>query len=150
MEDNRIHNWVKVILSEMSHLENQEGQKVIEKCGRACANNSQLLEKVKEVRRQFSDDASIVELFHAFKEKAYNSPNFYMKEEQIYLEFKECTCPLVKDGKVDNPFLCHCTQGYTKEIFETLFGRTVNVELQKSILNGDDICRQVISVQPSR
>lgn len=48
---------------------------------------------------------------------------------------------------MDNPFFCNCTRGYTKERFESLFGRPVQVKLLASILNGDNICKQAITIK---
>jgi len=54
---------------------------------------------------------------------------------------------MVKEG-VSNPYLCNCTVGYSKEIFETLFNSSVKVDLEQSILKGNKICKQVIRVEP--
>ncbi len=36
--------------------------------------------------------------------------------------------------EVRNSYLCNCAIGYTKKIFETLFNRTIEVDLEQSIL----------------
>lgn len=70
-----------------------------------------------------------------------------MKEgNAITLVFESCTCPMVREG-VRDPYLCHCTVGYTKNLFETLLGRPVRVNLLESILGGDRVCRQEIRVE---
>lgn len=82
-----------------------------------------------------------------YKEKVYNnSPRLYMENDVIYLKYEECGCGMVKKGGVTNPFLCNCTRGYTKAIFEKLFDRQVDVLLKKSILRGDQICEQEIRI----
>jgi predicted ArsR family transcriptional regulator len=84
-------------------------------------------------------------LFNAFKKKYFNSDNFTKSGDEITLILKECTCPMVKNGVTD-PFLCNCTIGYSKKLFETLFKREVEVELKQSILRGDAICKQIIII----
>ena len=85
-------------------------------------------------------------MFKTYKEKAYNTSRLYKEGGVIYLEYHKCGCPIVISGEIDNPFFCNCTRGYTKERFENLFGKPVKVELIESILKGDKICKQVITI----
>jgi hypothetical protein len=50
-----------------------------------------------------------------------------------------CNCPFVK-GKDAPDVLCNCSLGTQKRIYESLYGRPVNVTLEKSILRGDERC----------
>ena len=148
MEDNKALQWINAILSEISLLEEKIGIKIIEKCGRECAKSHDLADDCIKIRNEVENNNDIDLLFSVYKEKIFNnSPRFYKEGKIIYLEYHECSCPLVKSGGVENPFLCNCTRGYTKERFEALFGKSVKVELLKSILNGDKICKQAIIVE---
>jgi hypothetical protein len=54
-----------------------------------------------------------------------------------------CLCPMVEvqaAGKI-SPTYCHCSVGYVREMHERLLGRTVNVELEDSVLRGGSRCR---------
>ncbi len=70
-----------------------------------------------------------------------------MENNTIHLTYNECGCGMVNEGGVTNPFLCNCTLGYTKAIFEKLFERPLKIELKKSILRGDSVCKQEITVE---
>jgi len=64
------------------------------------------------------------------------------------LEYQKYGRDLVTEGGVTNPFLCNCTKkGYTKQFFVTIFDIPVKVELLESILNGDNICKQKITIE---
>jgi len=84
-------------------------------------------------------------LFNAFRNEYRTSGNVTKEGNTITLLFDECTCPMVKNGVTDS-FLCNCTVGYSRKLFETLFDRQVTIDLEKSILRGDPVCRQVIRI----
>ncbi len=141
--------WIKSALSEISLLENEKGKSILEKCGRECAKSHDLSNEAKKIRSGVKDKNDIDLLFNTYKEKAYNTSRLYKQGNIIYLEYHECGCPIVNSGEISNPFFCHCTRGYTKERFENLFGKPVKVELIKSMLRGDKICKQSITVPNS-
>ncbi len=148
MEDDKPFQWINVVLSEINLLEEKKGRKIIEKCGRDCAKSHDIANDCIKIRNEVENKNDFDHLFSLYKEKIYkNSPRLYKEAKIIYLEYHECGCPFVKSGKVENPFFCNCTRGYTKERFETLFGKPVKVELLKSILKGDKICKQAITIE---
>ena len=148
MENNDKSKWIDTVLFQMKELKVDQAALVIENCGRECLKLSGIVEKIEELRNGIKDKNNIKLLFKAYKEKLYqNRPNLYKKNMDIYLEYQECACGMVTDGGVTNPFLCNCTIGYTKQIFETLFDRHVKVKLLKAILNGDSICKQKITIE---
>ena len=134
-------------LTEISHLDEKERIKILEKYGRKCGRSHDLAGQAKKIRDQAADKNNLDLLFSLYKEKAYNnSPRLYKKGAVIHLEYHQCGCSLVKAGKINNPFFCHCTRGYTKEKFEALFDKPVQVDLLESILRGDKICKQAITI----
>lgn len=52
---------------------------------------------------------------------------------------KHCTCAFV-DEKLTPGHFCHCTIGWQKQAYETVFGQPVSVELEESILRGGEKC----------
>ncbi len=148
MEDNNQAKWINTVLNQLSRMEDTQSREVVENCGRECLKSSGRLEQVEEIRNRVDDRNDRELLFNRYKEEIYgNSPNLHKHDNDIYLEYHECGCHMVTDGGVSDPFLCNCTVGYTKQIFETLFDESVEVSLLKSILRGDDICRQRISIK---
>jgi hypothetical protein len=61
-----------------------------------------------------------------------------------------CHCPRVRDilsaEKTISPIYCYCGAGYYKAIWEEITGRDVEVEVLKSVLNGDDVCSIRITI----
>jgi len=138
--------WNNKLLSKLSKLENNQGLEVLYRYGADCASDTKLLEGANKVAKKLGPGADPDLLFHAYKTEFYNNPNLTKVGNKITLVFKDCTCPLVKQG-VRNSYLCNCTVGYTKKVFETLFNNTIKVELEKSILQGDKICKQIIHLE---
>ena len=148
MGNNDKTKWINTVLFQMDQLEGDQATIVLESCGKECLKSSGSLEKIEKLHNDTEDKNNIELLFNTYKEKIYNnSPNLYQKNGEIYLEYQKCGCGMVTEGGIINPFLCNCTVGYTKQIFETLFGKPIKVKLMKSILNGEEICKQRISVE---
>lgn len=75
----------------------------------------------------------------------------YLKERDERLKrYYGCHCPLAREsilsGKVMSPNLCYCSAGYEKRPFDVAFGEPVNIEVLKSILWGDTICRFAVEI----
>ncbi|WDP92714.1 MAG: hypothetical protein HUN04_24530 [Desulfobacter sp.] len=147
METDDKSKWINTILHELNLVGDEVAIKIVENCGRECIKSSNDYSKILKVRQSvstFSDDDLIFEICH--RELYQNKPTIQKQGSDIVIEYQQCSCGMVTSGKINHPFLCNCTVGYTKQIFETIYNRPVKVELQKSILNGDDICKQVITI----
>ena len=114
-------------------------------CGAECSNSSGLLTGAKKISEEYKKSKDIDKRFEAFKTNYYNKPTLTKNGNKITLIFQTCTCSFVENG-VKNPYLCNCTEGYTKNIFETLFNRPLKINLLKTILRGDSICEQEIFI----
>ena len=141
----RVTHWINVILHEVSKLDDNKGIELLHACGGECSKTSLILEGALKIRNEFIGDEDPDQLFEAFKIQFYNTSRLMKEGNIITLIFEACTCPMVKEG-VRNPYLCNCTVGYTKKIFEALFNRTVEVDLEQSILQGNKICKQLIRI----
>jgi hypothetical protein len=141
----RIIAWIETIIIKAATLENNQGVELLHDCGKDCSFNSELLKSVVAFRNELPKDADIEYTFQSFKNQYYTNDKLSKAGNITTLIFDKCTCPLVKGG-ISNPFLCNCTVGYTKQIFETLFAKPVEIRLLKSILKGDSICEQEVIV----
>lgn len=147
MEANQTRNWINTVLSEISNLREGEGEKILENCGRSCSKSSGSPQLAKEIRKKIAEKNDINLLFKAYKEEVYkNSPRLYKENDTIFLEYHSCGCPMVKTMENLDSFLCNCTKGYSKAIFEALFDKSVDVEILESILKGNKICKLAIKV----
>lgn len=63
------------------------------------------------------------------------------KDNALFLIYPTCYCSCVKRIDKRLPELwCYCTLGYTKKMFEHVFGREVDVELMESVKTGGSRC----------
>jgi len=105
---------------------------ILEKGGRECARLGGLSAK-------FKGDP---DGYFATARKSWGTEFSWDKEKGIItvaVAEGECSCPLV-DSKRTPPFFCHCSVGYQKESFETVFGRPVQAALKASKLGGSKRC----------
>jgi hypothetical protein len=72
----------------------------------------------------------------------YDEPNGIVR---INTHNKKCFCPAVNE-RTPGEF-CNCSLGWQRRMFETVFGRPVEVRLEKALLRGDDTCIFEIRVQ---
>ncbi len=145
----KIQKWIQTVVTELSKLENDTGNKILETCGKMCSNLIGSSEKASEMREIVDDPNDIDQLLNAFKQHVFKDSPLYRENGTIYLEYlhKTCPCPLVNEGNIDDSFICNCTVGHTKAIFGALLNKPVNIELKRSILKGDDICQQAITIE---
>ena len=52
---------------------------------------------------------------------------------------RDCDCQLV-DTKITPAYFCHCSMGWQKQMYETIFGKAVDTELKESVLGGSKRC----------
>ena len=141
----RINNWINNILLSLSHLDNDNGIDILHQCGKDCCEKSYLFQGAVKIRNQYKTEKDDDKLFEEFKYHFYNSEKLTKRGKSITLIFENCTCPIVQNG-MNNSFLCNCTIGYSKRVFEVLFSKEVTIDLEKSILRGDNVCKQNIEI----
>jgi effector-binding domain-containing protein len=76
--------------------------------------------------------------------KAYEEAKTEAERRRAY-----CFCPLVRDHLEDEEMswtFCNCSAGWERQQWEGALGRSVKVEIVKSLLRGDDRCRFAIQL----
>jgi hypothetical protein len=73
----------------------------------------------------------------------------YLEESDVTLKrYFYCHCPwareAIKSGEKVAPIFCSCSAGFHKKPWEIIFGRTLQVEVLESVLQGDLRCRFAI------
>jgi len=132
-EDNA--TWVKTT---MNRLENHFDRSTVKQIRMNCQCGYGMDEKLELVKELFESSSNLEEFVNQDKAKA--SGLSYANGE-LYLQFPFCPCPMLADvDKLDTDTWCQCTTGYSKFLFEKVFGCEVVVELLKSIKMGDNIC----------
>lgn len=108
--------------------------------GRNCIGES-MLKKAKDARKNAKNDRDIIE-------NLKKSLGLLMESEgKLFMVYPECYCHHIKNLEGDIPkTYCYCTEGWVRHLFETAFQRNVNVEIEKSIIWGDDKCQIRIEI----
>lgn len=128
-------------------MDNLDGQvdegtrtKVMELCGRDCARRSSLA-GIAEACRGDTDRFLRALARHIGKNNAHREGDL------ITLRYTRCYRPLVAKGPARlSKTWCNCSRGWVLEMFETVTGAPVDVELTHSIKRGDPFCRFAIRV----
>ncbi|MFC1718798.1 DUF6144 family protein [Candidatus Poribacteria bacterium] len=133
---NHLHTWIRALISSMDNqLDEKTRAAVLENCGRACAN----LGFIDTVKCCKDSAKSTDELLDDLR-KVWG--HLHRDGDDIYVVYEECYCPLVNEypGKL-SPTFCNCSRGWVREVLETVLEKPVEVELEQSIKQGDQVCR---------
>lgn len=111
-------------------------KKTLMRCSAICFAKNGFEEKIKS--------CGSFDKFIDFCEKELGWIVNYNRSEKVLVcdeNKSECLCPIVKTckGKV-SAYMCCCTEGELKRIFETAYGGKVKTEVLSSILRGDKRC----------
>jgi hypothetical protein len=121
-----------------SSLDKNELNLMFEKLGHECAKEN------KDFFIKFKDN---VDGFLEEMKKEWIEDAIYNKDDgSILLIGKKtgyCFCPLVDRSLISKEF-CNCSVGYTMEVFKTVTGKSVKVEIEKSVLRGGESCNVLI------
>ena len=132
--------WVVNLLESIdANLDEDDKVRMMESCGRACAREG----SVDEAKACHGDLDKLLEKL----KKWVGKDNVRRKGNEIALTYTKCYCRLVADGpkRLPNTY-CYCSQGWLKEMFETVTGRPVYVELRTSIKRGAKGCRFTVRI----
>jgi len=135
-------DWVKSTMHRLENRFDKDTTKLIRmncQCGYGMDEKLTLLNELKAAA------SNMEEFGNADRAKA---AGMYCEDSILYLQFPFCPCPMLAEvDKLETYTWCQCTTGYSKVLFEQVFGCTVDVELLKSIKTGDDIC--LMSIIPN-
>ena len=131
--------WIKNLLNNLEKMDGKKVFKVLEDCGRDCCRSSGYYKKAVESMSKAKD----VDEFLDRLEKSWS--HLHRKGGDIYVVYEKCYCPLGRALMKEYPgqlsAFCNCSRGWIREMFESALKKTVKVELQKSVIKGDNICR---------
>ena len=134
------NRWIKSLLDNLKEsLDDKTRIKVLENCGRKCCHSSGFYKKAQESMSKAKNN-------NEFLDKLGKVWSHLLREgENIYVVYDKCYCPLgrtlLKDYSGQLSLYCNCSRGWIKEMFESAIKKPVKVELEKSIIRGDNLCR---------
>lgn len=85
----------------------------------------------------------------------FDPKRYYDEKDPVLKRYHYCHCPLVRSAikkgrpRISSTF-CYCSAGFTKVPWEVIFEGPVEVEVLKSVLDGDDSCEFAIRVPPHK
>lgn len=131
-----IHKWIKTLVENLdAEVDEKTRTKVLENCGRSCIPRS-YVKKAQTCRK----NAKSINDFLDSLGKVWS----HLKREgnNVFVVYEKCYCPLVKDysEKLSSSW-CNCSRGWIKELFESVLEKPVEVLLEKSIKQGNEICK---------
>jgi hypothetical protein len=137
-----MNTWVKELLKNLDDKVDEATRKTIMgACGEKCPFTHLPDTKLLEIKAESKNEKEfLTSLCNLWRLKNENG--------QYYVVFDQCYCPLVNENlEGTSQTLCFCTVGNIKHKFKIGLGREVRIEMQKTILAGDDECRFYIDLK---
>ena len=133
------------IMKGLDEVDLESRKKIMEACGEACTIATGGLENAECIAEETADAEGILTRIN--EEILWCGP-WTRKGDTIQSVCVQCGCPLVRNNVVDlTGTFCYCSRGWVKRVFETSFKKSVNVELDKSIGLGDEVCKFVVHME---
>jgi len=133
----RTEKWIACLIAGLNeHVDEKTRATILEQCGRQCQSQS----FIKKARGIYQKSKSIDEFLEKL-EQAYK--HLHREGDKVYIVYPRCYCSQVNEipkGKLSATY-CNCSRGWAKALFEGALGRTVEVIMEKSIINGDNQCK---------
>lgn len=134
--------WFSGLIQGLEELDEPSRRKVLDSCGRACAQ-SHTLSVFREARLASTDmDSLLQNLSLRFPSAVYEQAD----PHTIKVIYRQCGCDLVRLGLVKSPIFCDCTEANLRENFQQVLGVPVHVTLETSILRGGTHCALTVSL----
>ncbi|MFN2110041.1 MAG: DUF6144 family protein [Anaerolineae bacterium] len=122
-------------------------QAIMQNCGRQCISAS-TLNKARKLAKATSD---LDDLLAQLNQAHIGGGHLHREGGVIHGTYTRCYCGSVSHAKEPlSPTYCQCSCGWYRQLFETLLEKPVAVELVSSIIQGDESCRFLIHIQPTK
>ena len=110
----------------------EKRQQILEKMGRNCAGSLGWAEKYKDNPEGF---------FEHMKQRAGENITYDREKGliRVVTRDRDCDCPIVDSSKTP-AYYCHCSIGWQKQVYETILGKEIEVNLTESVLRGSTRC----------
>jgi predicted hydrocarbon binding protein len=134
--------WIGSLMDGLNEAVGEQiARQVMEDCGRQCIGRS-VLDRAQKLQQEASD---LDDLLNRLNQDHIGGGKLQRDGDVIHASYARCYCGSVsKTRQPISTTYCHCSCGWYKQLFETLLGKPVVVELVDSIIHGADACRFVI------
>jgi len=129
--------WIVNAVENMdAKIDEKEKIRILEDCGRACARRGAM--------KAAAESTGDLDKFLGTMKAWIGEKNVRREGATVFVTYSQCYCPNVQAMEKVPASYCNCSRGWAKEMFETVLGKPVAVELLSSIKRGDKECRLVI------
>lgn len=150
LDSRQVAMWLKGAMERLdAAVDKKIGKRVMERCGRSCAEASETLERVVAKRKKYKSLAKFLEA-----EKRTLLPGMRFEREgkilyQYYLPQSfsprlRCFCSLLEGLPAEeniSPTYCHCSKGFVMKMWESILGKAVKVEVIATAATGAKECK---------
>jgi hypothetical protein len=114
-----------------------------EECFR-CGHSDQWIDSFKGDIKRFLDNVNVDHASRYWEklELTNNNTRLILTGREV----DRCVCSLAGDGKAPRALCSYCCTTFQKELFGYLFGKTVEVRITESFLNGQKRCSTVVDI----
>lgn len=139
-----LKSWTNNLVNTLEkELDKGVSEKIIENCGRICANECGATKEVEEIVKSLGNNVSVDSIIEKMNKAKIGGGKLRKDGNVIIGVYEQCYCPSRKHIKSN--MYCRCTQGWVKEVFERVLEKKVDVVLEKSIAWGDEICKFIVT-----
>jgi predicted hydrocarbon binding protein len=133
----RTEKWIATLMDGLAkNIDEKTLAMVLEKCGRQCQSQG-FVKKARSIYQKSNSTEEFLEkLGQIYK-------HLQVEGNKVYIVYPRCYCSQVNKipkGKLSGTY-CNCSRGWAKALFEGALGKPVEVNMEKSIVNGDDQCK---------
>jgi hypothetical protein len=150
----KIAEWVKSAMERMDSLVDEKTRvQIMENCGYNCAIvNKKVIDRAKARRMK----CKTVNEFLEAEERKPSSGTRLVREEKLLHYFytpkkfsrpMRCYCSLLRalpEEKTVSSTYCNCAKGFVKKYWESVLGKSVQVQLKQSAVTGAEDCEFII------
>jgi len=157
LDENGKAEWVTRAMDKLdAQISDEEAKfQIMTEC--SCRCYEEHLEELRQEYNKSSDIDRLLDIMHGkiflvkpvregnivYITKAPRFPEQYRKATTpAEMKYYFCHCDYARAAS-DNisPTYCYCGAGWCKRIWESVLGRTVRVDITKSVLQGDEVCK---------
>lgn len=120
------------------HIDESTRIEVMEGCGRMCAGAG----AVQAAQKANGDLASLLKTLQSW----IGEGNVSLADGTVTIIYTKCFCEMAHDIAGLSPTYCYCSQGWLKEMFETVVSHPVDVHIHETIKRGEQVCRFTVTV----
>lgn len=131
---------MKKLIDQIENSTVDEARSILCPRGHNCISKS-MLKKARDARKGAKSDEEII--VNLMKKVSYLKE----KDGKLYMIYPKCYCHHLKSYKGDVPKnYCYCSEAWVQHMFEEALGRKVDVEIETSVLWGDEECRMRVRI----